>query len=232
MKKRLSKVLAQAGIASRRSCERLIIEGAVSVNGSVVLLPGTLVNPDRDRIEVSGKPVKDEEEKVYYLLNKPKGYLCTHKRPHPQAKIVFDLFPECQERLFTAGRLDKMTEGLIVVTNDGALAHKMIHPSSGVQKEYLAKVREFISHSHLETLSRGIEIGGERILPSKVSKVRKNTLKIVVMEGKKHEVRLMLQQAELELIELKRIRIGNLHLGKLGTGDFKRMSKRELEGVF
>ena len=133
-KQRLSKVLAAAGIASRRACEELIFNGVVKVNG-VITKKQILVNPNVDEITVRDQPIKAKESKVYYLLNKPPGFICTNKRSGAQSKLVLDLFKEEGHRLFTVGRLDKDTQGLLIVTNDGHFANQVIHPSSDIQKD-------------------------------------------------------------------------------------------------
>ena len=135
-KKRLSKALAAAGVASRRACEELIFAGRVQVNGETILLPQHHIDWSRDQIHLDGEPVKNEQKKVYYLLNKPTGYICSNTRPGKQ-KIVLDLFPNTLERLFTVGRLDKETAGLLLVTNDGHFANQVIHPSSNIIKKYI-----------------------------------------------------------------------------------------------
>ena len=131
---RLSKVLASAGVASRRACEELIFSGKVTVNGQIIVVPQTHVLLGRDKISVDGKDVIEEEKKVYFILNKPTGYICTNKRPGSK-KIVLDLFEPLQHKLFTIGRLDRETSGLLLVTNDGHFANKVIHPSSNISKE-------------------------------------------------------------------------------------------------
>ena len=231
MKKRLSKALAGAGIASRRAAEELIFEGRVTVNGKVVKVPQTLVNLKLDHVSFDGKRVKEEERKVYYLLNKPAGTLCSTVRKTPRSKLVLDLFPDAL-RLFTVGRLDMDTTGLILVTNDGEFANRIIHPSYNVQKEYLAKVEEEVSADHLKALAAGAFIEGSRIKPLSVKKVRRGTVKIVVGEGKKREVRLLLAHAGLEVIELSRIRIGSFTLGKIPLGGYRELSQKEIESVY
>ncbi len=228
--KRLSKALAAAGVASRRACEELIFEGRVKVNGEIVLQPQHHVCWETDKITLDGKPVLREEGKVYYLLNKPKGYLCTNVRPGKK-KLVIDLFPE-RLRLFTIGRLDKETTGLLLVTNDGAFAQKAIHPSSNIEKEYVGKIAGDLTPEHLTTLSRGAPIDGKWIRPLKVVKVRNGTFKIIVKEGKKHEIRIMAERAGLDLIELKRVRIGGLSLGQLPEGHYRSLNERERAAIF
>jgi 23S rRNA pseudouridine2605 synthase len=230
VKKRLSKMLAAAGVASRRACEELIFAGKVKVNGETVLIPQTMVGPE-DHVIVQGEKVSAPEEKLYFILNKPKGYLCTAKRTN-QSKIVLDLFEDVEERLFTAGRLDKNTEGLIIITNDGHFANRVIHPSSNLQKEYLVKTDKEVTHEHLLAINRGTLVEGIFVKPIRVTKVRKGTLKITVTEGKKHEVRLLLENAGLHVRELTRIRIGGLHLGSLKIGQWRNLSAKEQESIF
>jgi 23S rRNA pseudouridine2605 synthase len=232
MKKRLAKALAAAGVASRRACEELIFEGRVKLGGKVVLLPQTLVDLSCDHVTVDGKKVKSEEKKVYFLLHKPAGYLCTSEKKTPKSKIVLDLFVDHPYRLFTVGRLDRDTTGLIFVTNDGSFANRIIHPSFNVQKEYLAKVEEEIEPEHLKALSAGAFIEGSRVKPLSVVKVRRGTVKIIVGEGKKREVRQLLDHAGLTVKELSRIRVGSFTLGKLPLGSYRELTKKELESVF
>ena len=229
-KKRLSKALAAAGVASRRSCETLIFDGRVKVNGETVLLPQTMVEWTKDKITVDGKAISSEEPKVYYMLNKPAGYICTNKRLG-SSKLVIDLFPDGEHRLFTVGRLDKDTEGLILVTNDGHFANNIIHPSKEISKEYLAKTDQDLTHEHLVAISAGTLVEGSFIKPLNVEKVRKGTVKVTVAEGKKHEVRYLLEAAGLKIYSLTRIRIGSLLLGTLAIGSWRELTEKEKESV-
>lgn len=226
-KKRLSKLLASAGVASRRACETLIFDGRVKVNGVVALLPQTMVD-ENDKITVNDQPIKAVEDKVYYILNKPVGYICSTKRSK-DSKIVLDLFEGVAERLFTVGRLDKDTMGLLLVTNDGHFANKVIHPSANIQKDYLAKTDHEITPEHLIAISSGTQVEGVFVKPVRVSKVRKGTLKITINEGKKREVRILMEAAGLHIKELTRIRIGGLQLGPLPLGSWRPMTEREKE---
>ena len=229
-KKRLSKALAAAGIASRRACEELIFKGRVKVNGEVIKVPQTLVDFTSDKISVDETLIRSEQEKIYYMLNKPAGYLCTNARPGKQ-RIIFDLVPD-GARLFSIGRLDKDTEGLILLTNDGHFANQVIHPSSNITKEYLVKALQEITPEHLETLSEGARVDDRWIKPVSVTKVRKGTFKIVVKEGRKHEVRIIAERADLKVVELRRIRIGSLLLGTLPLGDFRPLSENDKKLLF
>lgn len=228
---RLSKILARAGVASRRAAETLIFDGKVRVNDVTITLPQTIVDPLSDKIYIDDHPITLSDEKVYYILNKPKGFICSNK-PMGRKKLVVDLFAHLKHRLFTIGRLDRDTTGLILLTNDGHFAQEVIHPSKNIAKEYLVKTRQEITHEHLETLSKGTLIEGKWIRPSKVTKVRRGTLKIVVKEGKKREVRLMVQNAGLTLLSLSRIRIGDLKLGDLPEGSFRELSEKERSLIF
>lgn len=230
-KKRLSKALAAAGVASRRACEELIFEGRVKVNGAVVKIPQTLVDWSSDQISVDESPLVSEQKKVYYMLNKPAGYLCTSTRPGKK-KIVLDLLPQEQGRLFTVGRLDRETEGLLIVTNDGHFANEVIHPSSNVSKEYIVKTLQEITPEHLETLAQGARVDEKWVRPISVTKVRRGTFRISVKEGRKHEVRIIAERAQLKVVELRRVRIGGLTLGTLPVGEYRTLTDRERELLF
>ncbi len=230
-KKRLSKALAAAGIASRRACEELIFMGRVQVNGETVKVPQFLVDWSVDRITVDGSNVKGEEEKVFYMINKPKGVICSAERIGNKP-IILDLFPDSRHRLFTIGRLDKDSTGLLLVTNDGQFSQKVIHPSSNIIKEYLVKTTQEISGQHLEELSQGARVDEKWVRPVSVEKVRKGTFRICVKEGKKHEVRIIAERAGLKVIELTRIRIGSLFLGTLSPGEFRLLTETDKTLIF
>lgn len=230
-KKRLSKALASAGIASRRACEELIFAGRVQVNGAVIKVPQTLVDWQNDEIHVDAVTVQGEHKKVYYMLNKPVGYICSNVRPGRKA-IVLDLFPPSEKRLFTVGRLDKDTSGLLLVTNDGHFSHRVIHPSSNIIKEYIVKTAQEITPSYLATLSEGARVDEKWVRPVAVHKVRRGTFRILVKEGKKHEVRIIAERAGLKVLELTRIRIGSLVLGSLPEGEFRILEEKDKQMIF
>ncbi|KAK1409626.1 hypothetical protein QVD17_36153 [Tagetes erecta] len=226
---RLSKVLAAAGVASRRSCEELIFDGRVTVNGSVCNSPQTRVDPKKDMIYVNGNRLpKKLPPKVYLALNKPKGYICS--AAESQSKSALSLFNDYMKswdkrnpgqpkpRLFTVGRLDVATTGLIIVTNDGEFAQKISHPSSGLSKEYIATIDGTVHKRHLIAISEGTVIDGVHctpdaveLLPQQPDKTRPR-LRIVVHEGRNHEVRELVKSAGLQIYSLKRIRIGAFRL--------------------
>lgn len=227
---RLSKVLATSGVASRRACEEIITKGRVSVNGKRVLVPQTMVS-STDRITVDGKPLRTSVKRVYYALNKPMGYLCTSASTSKRRAI--DLVPsESGERLFTVGRLDKETSGVILLTNDGHFAHHVMHPSGGITKEYVAKVNNEVTHDHLVAIADGCQVEGRQVKPVAVKKVRRATVRITVQEGRHHEVRELLAAAGLKTLDLKRIRIGNLSLGNLAVGAYRTLTLTEIERAF
>lgn len=230
-KQRLSKVLAAAGVASRRACEKLIFDGLVKVNEQIVKVPQTLVDPAVDRVVVYDQPMQQVENKVYYLLNKPVGYICSTRRSG-QSKLVLDLFQEEGHRLFTVGRLDKDTGGLLIVTNDGHFANQVIHPSANIHKEYLVKTDQEVTHDHLVAIGHGTLVEGKFVKPIRVEKVRRGTLKIVIGEGKKREVRLLLDAASLTIKSLTRIRLGGLLLGALPIGSWRSLTEKERKLIF
>jgi 23S rRNA pseudouridine2605 synthase len=221
---RLNKALAT--LVSRRGAERLVYEGRVTLNGKTLQHPAVAVDPHKDILCVDGKRVKLAKKRYYFMLNKPAGYICT--ATEGPSKRVLDLFGHIPERLFTVGRLDQETTGLIIVTNDGEFANQLIHPSNDHHKEYLVKVSQEISDDHLKNLSNGTFIQGTTVKPISVKKVRRGTLKIVVSEGKKHEIRELVARCQLELLELKRIRVGPFVLGTLPIGSYRELSLQEL----
>lgn len=231
MENRLSKILASCGVASRRGAEKLIFDGHVRVNGQIVLTPQTHVSLDKDEIEVQGHVINKPEKKVYFLLNKPPGYHCTNARFAPNCKLVVDLFKHLKLRLFSVGRLDKDTTGALIITNDGSFGNALIHPSMGHEKEYLVKTSQEILPEHLSALMHGTRIQGTRVRPVSVKKVRRGTLKIIVTEGKKHEVRLLVKEAGLDLLSLSRLRIGPFLLGTLPVGEWRALSTAEIAAI-
>jgi 23S rRNA pseudouridine2605 synthase len=226
-KQRLSKILASAGVASRRAAETLIFDGHVTVNGNKVLVPQTMVDPEVDMIAVDRKPVGTQVSRLYYALNKPVGYQCTNDPRIKRRAVDLVQAPE-GVRLFTVGRLDKDTSGLILVTNDGHFANKIMHPSGGIKKEYIAKVDQEITHDHLIALSKGCKVEGVLVRPVRVSKVRRGTVRIVVQEGRRHEVREMLSAVGCTVLELKRVKIGHLSLGTLPEGQARAINPEEV----
>ncbi|KAL5069482.1 hypothetical protein RYX36_020369 [Vicia faba] len=246
---RLSKVLAASGVASRRSCEELIFEGKVTVNGSVCNTPQTKVDPSKDIIYVNGSRLpKRQPHKVYLALNKPKGYICSSGEKESKSVIsLFDDFLSTWDkkhsgvpppRLFTVGRLDVATTGLLIVTNDGDFAQKLSHPSSNFSKEYIATVNGLVHKRHLTAISEGTTIEGVRCVPDSVELLprmpdtQRSRLRIVVHDGRKHEVRELVKNAGLEINSLKRIRIAGFRLPPdLGLGKYIELKPTNLKAL-
>ncbi|KAF3328196.1 RNA pseudouridine synthase [Carex littledalei] len=243
---RLNKVLATAGVASRRSSDELIFQGKVTINGTVCTSPQTKVDISKDSIYVNGNRLpKRLPPKLYFAVNKPKGYICSCGE---EPKSIISLFDEYlkgwhrkhqgipKPRLFTVGRLDVATTGLIVVTNDGEFAQRLSHPSSQLPKEYIATIHGSVHRRHLIAISEGTIIEGIKCVPDIVEVLptqgdaSRPRLKIVVHEGRNHEVRELVKNAGLELYSLKRLRIGRFRLpSDLGLGKFVELKDSDMK---
>jgi len=222
---RLQKVLAATGYGSRRVCEDLIAAGRVTVNGDVAIL-GRRVDPDTDSIEVDGAPIGVRPGLVYYLLNKPIGVVTTASDTHGRRTVV-QLVPE-QPRVFSIGRLDVDTEGLLLMTNDGQLANRIAHPSHGVEKEYLVVVRGgTVSAGGLRTLRDGVELEDGRTAPARVSQPDPGVLRLVVHEGRNRQVRRMCEAIGYPVERLVRTRIGPIADRTLKPGDWRELTTEE-----
>ncbi|MEC8651411.1 MAG: pseudouridine synthase [Planctomycetota bacterium] len=222
-KVRLNHFLAKAGICSRRNADELIATGRVEVNGEVVAELGVRVDPLDDDVRFDGTRLQPEKS-VYVLLNKPKGVVCTNAA-HEQKKRVVDLLPTIRGRVFTVGRLDMDSEGLLLVTNDGAFAQEMTHPSYGISKLYSVVVRGCIEDGHLEKARGGVWLaegptGGMQLKVDRMTKDR-TYLKVTLREGKNREIRRVFAKLGYPVSSLKRVRIGSLTLHGLGDGDWR-----------
>jgi 23S rRNA pseudouridine2605 synthase len=222
---RLQKVLARAGFGSRRVCENLIDEGRVTVNGDVAEL-GRRVDVRRDEVAVDGTLVGVLPGLVYYLLNKPAGVVTTAKDPEGRPTVL-DLVPGTP-RVFPVGRLDAATEGLLILTNDGALAQLLAHPSHGVEKEYLAEVEGLPSHGAVRSLREGVVLEDGRTSPARVSSVAPGVLRIVIHEGRNRQVRRMCEAVGHPVSRLVRTRIGSLADRRLRPGKYRELSIDEV----
>ena len=228
---RLNKYIAQAGIASRRKADELIQLGMVTVNGKKAEL-GMTVNPAEDHVKVRGKLIHKVEEKIYVLLNKPAGYICSVSDPDDRP-LVTDLLKEYKGyRLYPVGRLDYNTEGLIILTNDGEFASKVGHPSTGPAKTYSVRVRGVPNERILEILRNGVHIDGYKTRPAKVTLVKsaKNAwLEITIKEGKNKQIRKMFEAVDHAVVRLKRIRIGSLNNRGLNIGEYRLLTPQEID---
>jgi 23S rRNA pseudouridine2605 synthase len=225
---RLQKVLARAGIGSRRVCEELIADGRVTVNGDVALL-GRRVDPHVDRVEVDGVPVGVRPDLVYYLVNKPAGVVTTASDTHGRPTVV-QLVPT-EPRVFPVGRLDTETEGLLLLTNDGDLTHRLTHPSFGVEKEYLAEVEGSPSRGALRQLREGLELDDGRTAPAKASLQPPNLLTIVIHEGRNRQVRRMCDAIGHPARRLVRTRVGPITDRALKPGEWRHLSQSEVRDL-
>jgi 23S rRNA pseudouridine2605 synthase len=237
---RLQKVLAQAGLGSRRACEAMISEGRVEVNSEVVLEQGRRVDPERDVIRVDGARIPPPRRHLYLALNKPRGVVVTMDDPEGRRSIA-DLLAEGSrrlvknERLFHVGRLDTDSEGLLILTNDGELAHKLAHPSYQVPKTYVVEVTGAVTPATLRRLRRGITLEDGPVRPTSVkiaSSARERTLlKITMHEGRNRIVRRTMEAVGHPVQRLSRTGIGPVRLGNLKVGEYRELTREELGGL-
>ncbi len=228
---RLQKVLAHAGLGSRRGCEQLILQGRVSINGAIVRELGTRVDPATARIAVDGEPIK-LESMVYYAVNKPKGYISTNSDPSGRPRVA-DLLPEIPERIYTVGRLDEASTGLLLMTNDGELANKLAHPRYGVEKLYRALVAGLPTPEMITKLTEGVWLSDGKVRAKRARIVSRQgqatVLELVLAEGKKREIRRMLSKLGHKVMSLNRIAVGPITLKGLAPGACRPLSKTEIE---
>jgi len=229
---RLQKILSQAGVASRRNAEEMILEGKVKVNGKIVRELGVKANPEKDKILVGGKPIATKALKpIYILLNKPRGCVTT-KHDDRGRKTVQDIVRKLTTPVFPVGRLDYNSEGLLVLTNDGDFAQRLSHPKYRIPRTYHVKANGTLDPAKLAKMKRGTRIEGKklevdhiRVLETKPKSVK---LEIVIHQGITHEVRILCQRMGLLVSKLKRARFGDLGLGSLKPGEFRHLKKEEL----
>ena len=229
---RLQKVLAAAGLGSRRQCEELILAGRVQVDRQFVTQLGSCVDPDRQDIRVDGVRLT-RRRRVYYLVNKPTGVVSTNRDPAGRQRVI-DLVPP-DAGLYCVGRLDKTSEGLILVTNDGELANRLAHPRYGVSKTYEVEVAGRLTQDTLRRLQRGVRLAEAfvRMAEARIRRRRKQStvLKVVLREGRNREIRRMLASVGHRVLRLKRVGLGPLRLGELPAGSFRRLQASEIEAV-
>lgn len=223
---RLQKFLAEAGLGSRRHCETLITSGQVAVNGQPAVTLGTKIDPGHDRVTVAGKPVCIER-KVYIALNKPAGYLCTNHDTHDRRRVL-DLLPAELPRLYTVGRLDYDTEGLLLLTNDGNFSLRLTHPRYKMPKTYRVEVDGELTPAHVAQLLKGVRSDGELLRAEKVFDVQGTRLQLVLREGKKRQVRRMLAAVGHPVKKLTRVSVGSVTLGNLKPGQWRYLTNEEI----
>ena len=232
---RLQKVLAAAGIASRRACEILISEGRVEVNSEIVVEQGRRVDPERDVIRVDGARIPPPRRHRYLALNKPRGVVTTMSDPEGRRTVADLVTVGGKERLFHVGRLDTDTEGLLILTNDGDFAHRLAHPSYQVPKTYVAEVAGLVGEQTLSRLRRGITLEDGPVRPTSVKIVSaagdKTLLKITIQEGRNRIVRRTMEAVGHPVRRLSRIGIGPVRLGNLKVGEYRDLTREELGGL-
>jgi 23S rRNA pseudouridine2605 synthase len=230
---RLNKFLAHAGVGSRRHCDGLVQAGRVSVDGVRVHEPGTRVDPEQQRVCVDDVPVHGERL-VYWLVHKPRGVVCTNYDPAGRTRAV-DLVPHVAQRVYTVGRLDEASEGLLLLTNDGDLAFRLMHPRFGVEKTYLVQVAGDPTPEQLKQLLQGVFLAEGRVKARRVKRLKKQKgstwLKIVLAEGKNREIRRMLARLGHKVLRLRRTAIGPVLLDRLPKGKARKLSLPELEAL-
>lgn len=230
---RLQKILAAAGLGSRRDCEELILAGRVEVDRRVVTTLGTRANAQEQEIRIDGEPLP-KPKLVYYMVNKPPGVVTTNADPSGRPRVI-DLVPDRGAHLFPVGRLDMSSEGLILVTNDGELANRLTHPRYGVEKTYHVEVAGQLDNDQLKELRRGVHLadGFAKVVGATIKKsMRKSTLlEVILDEGKNREIRRLLARVGHKVLRLKRIAVGPLRLGELPVGAFRSLSHEELDKI-
>ncbi|UCG78564.1 MAG: rRNA pseudouridine synthase [Nitrospirota bacterium] len=232
MQERIQKIISSAGIASRRKAEELIKEGKVKVNGVIATL-GMKADPLKDHIKIGGRLITKREKAVYFILNKPVGVLTTLADPEGRSTLS-DYISRIKERIYPVGRLDYRSEGLILLTNDGALADALMHPSRKVPKVYRVKVRGIPEDDKLVKLRKGIKLDDGMTMPAKISKAgitrkHKNSwLNVTIHEGRNRQVRRMFEKIGHPVLKLKRTAIDGIKLGTLRTGDIRKLSRDEV----
>jgi len=227
MKKiRLQKYCSEQGIASRRKAEEYIKNGWIKVNGKIVTELGTKVDPETDTVELCAQAKQEQKQFKYVLLNKPEGYVTN--LPKEGEKEAKDLLPKQYKGLSPVGRLDKDSEGLLLFTNDGVLAHRLTSPKFDHEKEYLVTVDKTISQEVLHKYHRGVVILGEKTKPVEVKKFKGTTYQFILREGKNRQIRRMLNNFGYRVLHLKRVRIANYKLGNLKPGEFIEVAQADL----
>jgi pseudouridine synthase len=221
---RLQKFLSEAGICSRRKGEEYIKAGLVRVNHQVVTALGTKIDPEKDRVEFKGRLIEPEDRLVYIALNKPKGFVTSCRQPGDN--IVLDLV-DVPERIFPIGRLDKDSTGLLLLTNDGSLHHRLSHPSFDHEREYDVTVTKPIPDGALRTIAKGMPMMGTKTRPAKIDRVSSRRFRIVLKEGKNRQIRRMVRKVDHHVARLKRIRMANVKLGKLNEGAWRFLTETE-----
>ena len=225
---RLNKFIASAGYCSRRQADILIEKGKVKVNGKIAIL-GKDVDETKDRVEVENKRIYLNDEKIYIIFNKPRGYVTTTNDERGRKTIYYIV--KLKQRLFSVGRLDIATEGLLLLTNDGKFANDLMHPSKKIEKTYIAKVKGEITEEKINQLIAGVKIDEYITKPAKVRRVGPDELEIIISEGKNRQVRKMCEAVKLDISKLRRTKVGSLELKGLKIGEYRKLTTEELQSL-
>jgi len=223
---RLQKFLSGAGVCSRRKGEVHIRYGRVTVNGKTVTELGTKVDPQIDRIEINGQQIKPNHDLIYIALNKPKGYIASCTRNRAEEKIVLDLI-DVHRRIYPVGRLDKDTTGLLILTNDGKLHHRLLHPSFNHEKKYEVTVDRPLADGALRKLAQGLPMMGIKTRTAKINRLSARRFQITLQEGKNRQIRRMVRKVGGRVSKLKRVRVANIHLGRMAEGSWRYLTQKE-----
>ena len=233
---RINKFLAQAGLGSRRACEKFVLDGKIKLNGKILKDLSTDIDIEKDRITFKGKLLKISKQKIYLMLNKPQGYLVTASDPFKR-KTIFELLPKFSVRIFSIGRLDKSSSGLLILTNDGDLSNKILHPKTKIPKVYIVKVKGELSQSQINKLRVGIILEDSKTLPAKVftksynQSNDLNKLRITIYEGRNRQIKRMIKAVGSEVKFLKRVQVGKIQLGNLEEGKWRFLKDKEIQTI-
>ena len=228
MEVRIQKYLSEAGICSRRKGEEYITQGLIKINGKVITELGTKIDTSKDKIELNKKIIIAKNRSVYIMLNKPVGIVTTCAKYDERS--VLDLI-KIKERVYPVGRLDKDSEGLLLLTNDGVVAYRLTHPKFEHEKEYEVTVNKNYTKEQISKLSQGVKLFGENTNPTRIKRVNKNKFTIILTEGKNRHIRRVCRKVGLEVVKLKRVRIVNLRVGDLKVGEYRELTKVELSNL-
>ncbi len=231
---RLQKYLAECGVASRRKSEEFISAGKVKVNGTIASL-GDKINPKYDKVTLNGKKVVSSKKNVYIMLNKPRGFITTMSDEHDR-KCVAQLVSGINTRIYPVGRLDRESEGLLLMTNDGEFANALTHPSKHIPKTYRVTIRPEITKEQATQFRNGIEIEGKMTAPADLrileTQENRTVVEVTIYEGRNRQIRKMFESLGIEVARLKRTKVGNLKLGMLKQGDYRKLTNDEVDALY
>ena len=224
---RIQKYFSEKGILSRREAERALLAGRIRINGVVVKTLGTVINPDTDRIELAQEKIsRDKPAQKTFAIYKPRGIVCS--KNSAEGKTIFDLFPTLKKyNLNTVGRLDKESEGLLLLSNDGTITNAITGGSHRIKKEYEITVRERVTQSALKKMESGIRLDDGMTLPAQTTRISDHVFRIILVEGRNHQIRRMANALRLTISSLKRVRIGNITLNNISSGTYRELTNKE-----